>query len=57
MPKQYPNEILLKPPSPMLIDGIAKAIDKERERRPDLTIREIIEALRMVQNVLVEKSR
>jgi len=46
-----------KPPSPMLIDGIAKAIDRERERRPDLTIGEIIEAFRIVRNTLVEGTR
>jgi hypothetical protein len=46
-----------KPPSPMLIDGIAKAIDAERNRRADLTIGEIIEAFRIVRNALVEKTR
>lgn len=57
MTRITPSDRIPKPPSPMLIDGIAKAIDAEHKRRPDLTIGEIIEAFRVTRDTLTDATR
>ena len=41
-----------KPPSPGLIDAIAKAIDGWHATHPDLTVGEIVQALGVIGNEL-----